>query len=199
LAGAVADNQFRGDLFYRLSAVSVNVPPLRARIDDIALLADYFLARQDKSGAETKVLAKDAVEVMRRYSWPGNVRELENLVRRLALTCPETTISGADIQAALGPISAAPRPNGTIGNENLSDSIAAHLRRYFDLHGDALPPNGLYNRILQEMETPLVEIALDASGGNQAKCAELLGINRNTLRKKISDLDIRVTRRRKLM
>ncbi len=199
LAGAVADNQFRGDLFYRLSAVSVNVPPLRARIDDIALLADYFLARQDKSGAETKVLAKDAVEVMRRYSWPGNVRELENLVRRLALTCPETTISGADIQAALGPISAAPRPNGTIGNENLSDSIAAHLRRYFDLHGDALPPNGLYNRILQEMETPLIEIALDASGGNQAKCAELLGINRNTLRKKISDLDIRVTRRRKLM
>jgi two-component system, NtrC family, nitrogen regulation response regulator GlnG len=76
---------------------------------------------------------------------------------------------------------------------------ASHLKRYFDLHGGVLPPPGLYQRILKEVETPLIEIALDATGGNQAKCADLLGINRNTLRKKITDLDIRVTRRRKLM
>ena len=83
--------------------------------------------------------------------------------------------------------------------EKLSASIGRHLRRYFDLHGNILPPPGLYPRILKEMETPLIEIALEATGGNQAKCADLLGINRNTLRKKITDLDIRVTRRRKLM
>ncbi|WP_461307734.1 helix-turn-helix domain-containing protein, partial [Albidovulum sp.] len=78
-------------------------------------------------------------------------------------------------------------------------AIARHLRRYFDLHQDGLPPPGLYDRILRELELPLIEIGLDATGGNQARCAELLGINRNTLRKKISDLDIRVTRRRRLM
>jgi two-component system nitrogen regulation response regulator GlnG len=77
--------------------------------------------------------------------------------------------------------------------------VFKHLRRYFDLHGGELPPDGLYGRILREIEMPLIEIALDATGGNQAKCADLLGINRNTLRKKITDLDIEVTRRRKLM
>jgi two-component system nitrogen regulation response regulator GlnG len=84
-------------------------------------------------------------------------------------------------------------------SEKLSTSVARHLRRYFDLHGTMLPPPGLYPRILREIEAPLIEIALEATGGNQAKCADLLGINRNTLRKKITDLDIQVTRRRKLM
>ena len=83
--------------------------------------------------------------------------------------------------------------------EKLGASVARHLKRYFDLHGNMLPPPGLYQRILREVEIPLIEIALDATGGNQAKCADLLGINRNTLRKKITDLDIEVTRRRKLM
>ena len=85
------------------------------------------------------------------------------------------------------------------GADKLAGSVARHLRRYFDLHGNLLPPAGLYARILREVEGPLIEIALDATGGNQAKCADLLGINRNTLRKKIVDLDIQVTRRRKLM
>ena len=88
---------------------------------------------------------------------------------------------------------------GTGDGEKLSASVARHLKRYFDLHGGQLPPAGVYDRILREMEVPLIEIALDATAGNQAKCADLLGINRNTLRKKITDLDIRVTRRRKLM
>ena len=102
-------------------------------------------------------------------------------------------------RAVLGPASKGPRPGATEASGRLSDSIGAHLQRYFDLHGDAFPPAGLYGRILKEMETPLIEIALDACGGNQAKCADLLGINRNTLRKKITELDIQVTRRRKLM
>ena len=86
-----------------------------------------------------------------------------------------------------------------MATERLGYSVAKHLRRYFDLHAGQLPPPGLYQRILREIEVPLIEIALDATGGNQAKCADLLGINRNTLRKKISELDIEVTRRRKLM
>ena len=93
----------------------------------------------------------------------------------------------------------APLRSGSSDTEKLGASVGRHLQRYFDLHGDMLPPVGLYGRILREIEMPLIEIALDATGGNQAKCADLLGINRNTLRKKITELDIEVTRRRKLM
>jgi two-component system nitrogen regulation response regulator GlnG len=96
-------------------------------------------------------------------------------------------------QPAIAPVT------GGGDGETLSAAVATHLRRYFDLHGGVLPPPGLYQRVLREIEYPLIEIALEATGGNQAKCADLLGINRNTLRKKITDLDIRVTRRRKLM
>ena len=102
--------------------------------------------------------------------------------------------------ASPGTISApSPGPAMTGGTGRLSDSVEAHLQRYFDLHGDALPPPGLYDRILREVERPLLQVALDATGGNQLKCADLLGINRNTLRKKLTELNIEVTRRRKLM
>jgi two-component system nitrogen regulation response regulator GlnG len=128
------------------------------------------------------------------------VRQLENTLRRLIVTAIEPEISKAEVAAALGAMpNEAPRVGASEEGERLSASIGRHLKRYFDLHGDSLPPPGLYDRILKEMELPLIEIALDATGGNQAKCADLLGINRNTLRKKITDLDIRVTRRRKLM
>jgi two-component system nitrogen regulation response regulator GlnG len=115
------------------------------------------------------------------------------------VTSPEDEITKADVDHVLGNQPAMEPLGGRPDGEKLSASVGAHLRRYFDLHGGVLPPPGLYQRILREVETPLIEIALDATGGNQAKCADLLGINRNTLRKKITDLDIRVTRRRKLM
>jgi DNA-binding protein Fis len=104
-----------------------------------------------------------------------------------------------EVEAVLGNQPAMEPLKGGGEGEKLSASVAKHLKRYFDLHGGALPPAGVYQRILREVELPLIEIALDATAGNQAKCADLLGINRNTLRKKITDLDIRVTRRRKLM
>jgi len=199
LAAEVEAGHFRRDLYYRLSAVSLVVPPLRARIDDIALLAEHFLSALPDEQGHAKHLGKGAIEQMRSQVWSGNIRQLANTVRRIALTCPQQEISASDIMAALGPM-AEEVTSGTIGNgEKLADSIGLHLQRYFDLHGDALPPAGLYSRILHEMERPLLEITLEATGGNQAKCADLLGINRNTLRKKISDLGIQVTRRRKMM
>jgi two-component system nitrogen regulation response regulator GlnG len=139
------------------------------------------------------------MDLIRAYSWPGNVRQLENTIRRLTVTSPSEEITRPEIEMVLGSQPAIEPLIGGGSGDKLSASVAKHLRRYFDLHGGVLPPPGLYTRILKEVEMPLIEIALEATGGNQAKCAELLGINRNTLRKKITDLDIRVTRRRKLM
>ena len=140
------------------------------------------------------------------------------MMRRLALTASGAMISASEMREALSqqtgsrPSAVAPvsmastitaEPASTApvapGNSRLSDSVEAHLQRYFDLHGDALPPPGLYDRILREVERPLLQVALDATGGNQLRCADLLGINRNTLRKKLTELNIEVTRRRKLM
>ncbi|GHG80880.1 response regulator [Pseudodonghicola xiamenensis] len=199
LSTAMEDGRLRQDLYYRLSGATIHVPALRERVDDIPLLAAHFLARSEREGAPKRHLGEEAEALIRAYSWPGNVRQLENAMRRLVLTGRAEEIARAEVEGVLG---RQPEMEPVLdggGSEKLSASVARHLRRYFDLHGDMLPPPGLYARILKEVEIPLIEIALEATGGNQAKCAELLGINRNTLRKKITDLDIQVTRRRKLM
>ena len=189
---------FRQDLFYRLGGVTIPVPSLRERLEDIPALAEHFLTRAERDGLSSRRLSDAAAEVLRTYPWPGNVRQLENTVQRLMVTGAEEEITRAEVEATLGAPSGGVLPQAVAG-EKLSASVARHLQRYFDLHGGTLPPPGLYQRILREIELPLIEIALDATGGNQAKCADLLGINRNTLRKKITDLGIEVTRRRKLM
>ncbi len=199
LAGRMEAGKFRKDLFYRLGGVTLAVPPLRERVEDIPLLADHILAKGEREIGATRRLSPEAMALVRAHPWPGNVRQLENLLRRLLVTAAEPEITKAEVEAALGGAQPVLPMKGGMEGEKLSASVARHLKRYFDLHGGQLPPAGVYDRILHEMEIPLIEIALEATGGNQAKCADLLGINRNTLRKKITDLDIRVTRRRKLM
>ena len=192
--------KLRKDLYYRLGGVTINVPSLRERVEDIPLLAEHFLTRGEREMGVVRRLSNDAKAAIRNYPWPGNVRQLENTLKRLLVTASEPEINVGELEQALGTVQAVePARAGAVESEKLSASIARHLRRYFDLHNGQLPPPGLYDRILREVEMPLIEIALDATAGNQAKCADLLGINRNTLRKKITDLDIRVTRRRKLM
>ncbi|MGR3623099.1 response regulator [Pseudophaeobacter sp.] len=198
-AAAMEAGELRQDLFYRISGTQIGVPSLRERVEDIVLLSEHFLIKAENDGAPHHNFSPEAIDLMRHCAWPGNVRQLENLVRRLALTARSEEIASSEVATALGPQTEAGPLIGGGANEKLADSVARHLQRYFDLHGDILPPPGLYARILREVENPLIEIALSATGGNQAKCAELLGINRNTLRKKITDLDIEVTRRRKLM
>ncbi|MCW1951884.1 MAG: sigma-54 dependent transcriptional regulator [Octadecabacter sp.] len=198
LLDALDKGTLREDLYYRLAGVTVAVPPLRDRVDDIPLLAEHFLTRAERDGAPVRRLASNAIDIVRAYTWPGNVRQLENVIRRLVVTSSNPDIHRPEVEQVLGSQPAI-EPLNTGQADKLSGSVEQHLRRYFDLHGGALPPVGLYQRILREVEAPLIEIALDATLGNQAKCAELLGINRNTLRKKITELDIRVTRRRKMM
>jgi len=199
LGAKMETGAFRQDLFYRLGGVTISVPSLRERVDDIPLLADFFLSKAERDGMATRRFTNEALDLVRAYSWPGNVRQLENTIRRLIVTAPEEEITRTEVELVLGNQPAIEPLQGGGEGEKLSSSVAKHLRRYFDLHGGVLPSPGLYQRILKEVEGPLIEIALDSVGGNQAKCADLLGINRNTLRKKINDLDIQVTRRRKLM
>jgi two-component system nitrogen regulation response regulator GlnG len=199
LAAEIDAGTLRQDLYYRICGTGLHIPSLRERVEDINLLADHFLIHTENDGAPHRYLSDGSREMLRHYSWPGNVRHLENVMRRLSLTARSEEISKAEVAAVLGPQPEVEPALGGGGEEKLSETVARHLQRYFDLHGNILPPPGLYTRLLREVELPLIEISLLATGGNQAKCADLLGINRNTLRKKITDLDIQVTRRRKLM
>ena len=199
LRALINEGKFREDLFYRLNVVPIRLPSLRERIEDIADLSRHFLRQAEREGLPSKVISKDAVEILKVQPWTGNVRELENLIRRLAVLCPDDTIGAKVVSQEI-----AARPSSAVvpqraGSESLSNSIENHLKRYFDLHGDELPPAGLYDRILKEVELPLIALSLAATRGNQLKTAELLGINRNTLRKKIAALDIQVTRGKKMM
>ncbi len=199
LRSLINEGRFREDLFYRLNVVPIRLPPLRERLDDVPDLARAFLRKAESEGLPRKTVSKEALDILKKQEWTGNVRELENLMRRLCVLCPDDLISGAVMAQEISarPSSAA-SPQGT-QPQRLAHAIEAHLRRYFDLHGDGLPPDGLYDRILKEMELPLIALALSATRGNQVRTAELLGINRNTLRKKIKDLDIRVTRGKRMM
>ena len=196
---AVESGSIRSDVFYRLGGATIELPSLRECVDDILLLTEHFLNLLEKEGGPRRHLGIQAQDLFRAYSWPGNVRQLQNVVKRLGLTAREHEISLTEVEQALENQPEMEGSFGKAGTEKLSNDIERHLRRYFDLHGNILPPTGLYNRVLKELETPLIGVSLEATGGNQAKCAELLGINRNTLRKKISELDIKVARRRKLM
>ncbi|MBA97910.1 response regulator [Sulfitobacter sp.] len=199
LAAAMKSGGLRRDLYYRLSGATLHVPALRDRIEDINLLSVHFLERAETGNTMPRVLSDGASKVFANYQWPGNVRQLEHAMRQLALTSRAAEISQSEAELVLGN-QPDPEPLRAHANtEKLGASVERHLRRYFDQHGSMLPPPGLYARILREIEAPLIEIALSATAGNQARCADLLGINRNTLRKKITDLDIEVTRGRKMM
>lgn len=184
---------FREDLFYRLNVVPIRLPALRERSEDIPDLVQHFLKQAQEEGLPAKVLTADAIAMLQEHRWPGNVREIENLVRRLAALYSEEVIGADVIARELAETSPLPE-NATTDDETLGDAVERHLSRYFAAHGDSLPPAGLYERVLHEVERPLIELCLLATKGNQIKAAALLGLNRNTLRKKIRELGISVVR-----
>jgi two-component system, NtrC family, nitrogen regulation response regulator GlnG len=185
---------FREDLFFRLNVVPLRIPPLRERVEDIPDLIRHFFAQAEREGLPPKQIETAAIERLKRYRWPGNVRELENLARRLAALYPQETITTAVIDNELAPVAPALLDDERDSNEDLASAVERHLTKYFGGFGDGLPPPGLYHRILREIEYPLLSAALAATRGNQIRAADLLGVNRNTLRKKIRDLEIQVIR-----
>ncbi len=198
LRNAIRLGQFREDLFYRLNVVPIRLPPLRERAEDIPLLARHFIERAREDGLPMKTLDQSAVDRLKQHGWPGNVRELENLMRRLAALCPEETINGDIIGAELAeatpsPLSAADLP-ARDDPETLSRAVERHIKEFLAAHDDGMAITGVYDKIIAEVERPLIRLTLAATRGNQIKAAAMLGLNRNTLRKKIRDLEIPVIR-----
>lgn len=188
LPALVKKGLFREDLYYRLNVVPLHIPPLRERAEDIPALIQHFL----KTTGSVKVFDPEAMRLLQAFRWPGNIRELESFVRRLSVLYAEDIISPATVTEELARLSAAATGGAAVSSETLSQTVVRLLGEYFAAHHGQLPPPGLYDRILREVEKPLIEQTLTITGGNQIKAAEVLGLNRNTLRKKIRELDIEV-------
>jgi two-component system nitrogen regulation response regulator GlnG len=180
----VQRKEFREDLYYRLNVVPLELPPLRERREDIPSLVDYFLVKSsDEYGTTATGLTKEAMTLLCNYEWPGNVRELENIIQRAALLSPDALLNAADF------------PSLTVGHTSNSNNASLEGLINQKLQSslsqiDLQDMNNLYDMVLHQMERPLINIVLEKTRGNQVKAAEVLGINRNTLRKKIQTLKI---------
>ncbi len=195
LRQAIRAGQFREDLFYRLNVVPIRLPPLRERLEDIPVLARHFLDKARDSGLPGKSMDQSALDRLRQHRWPGNVRELENLMRRLAALYPQEVIGGEVIHAELAESGASAELPTTGGApEPLAQAVERHIRSFLAAGRDGLPMRDIYDQVIAEVERPLIQMTLGATRGNQIKAAAMLGLNRNTLRKKIRDLDIPVVR-----
>jgi two-component system nitrogen regulation response regulator GlnG len=195
LRGLIQQGLFREDLYFRLNVAPVRLPPLRERTEDIPDLARAFLLRANREGLPAKTIDAGALERLKAHAWPGNVRELENLIRRVCALYAEDLITARIIERELSEqTTTAP---GEAGPITLSTLVERHLASYFADQPDGIPPPGLYDRVLEDIERPLIQLTLSATRGNQVRAAEVLGLNRNTLRKKIQDLGVEPVRGRR--
>ena len=177
---------FREDLYYRLNVVPIETPPLRNRVEDIPALIEHFIIKTEKSGLPSKKIDNDAIEAMKSYKWPGNVRELENFILRVSALYSEDLLSKEIIDAELKRLED--------DNENIEElSLSNLIDMYFDRNRDKLlnkNSKNIYPTIIEKVEKSVIENILAFTSGNQLKASEILGLNRNTLRKKIGDLSI---------
>jgi two-component system nitrogen regulation response regulator GlnG len=188
IEAAARTGRFREDLFFRLNVVRIPVPPLRERRGDIPELIEFFVDKVNRDlGTAIVGVSDDARELLMRHSWPGNVRELENALLRAAVLAGGRTLVPEDFALAGQP--------RQIAAEALPLEEAVRRRLAELLQADATAtPSDLHALLINAVERPLIEVVLERAGGNQVKAAEMLGINRNTLRKKITELGIEVRR-----
>ena len=188
----VATGRFREDLYFRLKVLIITIPPLRDRPEDIPSLVDFFI---EKINATHKFrvngVSPDALSRLLAHSWPGNVRELENSLLRAAALAPRRLLTADDIS-----LEGDARTHGPTDNRPLEEVMSVKVREYLRGLGDNIPIHDLHERLLSVVERPLIEAVLERAEGNQLKAAAMLGINRNTLRKKITELAIEIPKRR---
>ncbi|MBI3759630.1 MAG: sigma-54-dependent Fis family transcriptional regulator [Deltaproteobacteria bacterium] len=184
LESAVVEKKFREDLYFRLRVIPIDLPPLRERREDIAELTDYFIGKAIREmGANARYISPEARAKLQNYSWPGNVRELENAVLRAALLAPTNTVRADDVELGRGGMRVS---NSNLdAGASLTDLIARRITEMIEMNGSE--PRDLYQKLVGELEKPLIEIALERAGGNQVHAARILGLNRNTLRKKLTE------------
>ncbi len=193
LSQMIRQGLFREDLYYRLNVVPIRLPPLRERIDDVADLVQHFLNAAQREGEPPKSISPEAIRLMQNYNWPGNIRELENLVRRLSALYADEMISAEIVQNELNIADRTATP-GAAGPVDVSMAVETHVGQLLREYEPHLPPAGLYQRVIDKVEAPLIAMALNACGGNQIRAADLLGLNRNTLRKKIRTHSIEIVK-----
>ena len=186
LEAQVAAGLFREDLFYRLNVVPLELPSLRERGEDVALLARHFLDQAAVQGLPRRQLSTDAVALLMAHDWPGNVREMENLMRRLAVLARDAVIDAEAIRGLMG----APRTPSEPAEAGFDQAVRALLDRLGREAPAGLDDGTLYDRVIAEVERPLIAAMLARHGGNQLRAARALGINRNTLRKRLDDWGI---------
>jgi two-component system, NtrC family, nitrogen regulation response regulator GlnG len=185
----IGQGLFREDLFYRLNVVPLRLPPLRERTEDVPDLVRHFLDIALKEGLPRKDISQDAMNRLMTHRWPGNVRELENLVKRLLAMEVDDVIPLAAVERELAVVQGFVEKQAA-STDSLPEFMEAHLGRYFASFGKGMPPEGLYELILSEIEPALLRASLAATRGNQLRAADLLGINRNTLRSKLKERNI---------
>jgi two-component system nitrogen regulation response regulator GlnG len=195
LRGLVAQGLFREDLYFRLNVAQIRMPALREHVEDIPELARAFLLRASREGLPSKVIDHDALERLKLHDWPGNVRELENLVRRVCALYADETITARIVDRELA--DRAEFARSADEPASLSGLVERYLASHFAGHGESAPPPGLYDRVIAEVERPLFQLTLAATRGNQVRAAEILGLNRNTLRKRITELGVENVRTRR--
>lgn len=187
LAKAVREKRFREDLYYRLNVVNIKMPSLKDRRKDIPLLVEFFLEKYSDKG-KRKYFAEPALKALTRFSWPGNVRELENMIRRSMVLSTSQTILFEDLPSKV-------REVGLKTTTDMSDTSLEELMRIklepLLAAVDEENTEGLYAMVLTQMERPLISLVLEKCKWNQLKAARVLGLNRNTLRKKMKDLNIK--------
>lgn len=190
----ITQGMFREDLFFRLNVVPLRLPPLRERADDIPDLVAHFLRRTEQQGLPTKTFSQEALARLRKSRWPGNIRELENFVSRLCAIHVGDEITAQEVDQEFAAQDARPQTDASKNFNHLSEFVENHLTQHFAGYQPGLPPAGLYHRIIHQVEGPLINASLAATGGNQIKASRLLGINRNTLRTRIKDLGLSVVK-----
>jgi two-component system, NtrC family, nitrogen regulation response regulator GlnG len=186
---------FREDLFFRLNVVPLRIPPLRERLEDVPDLVRHFLEGAKNDGLPLKEMSPEAIDRLKSYRWPGNIRELENFIKRLIAMEVNDTISANSVDRQLTENTVAETASFNSSNtDSVVEFMEGYFANYFAGFGSNLPPEGLYERVLAEIEPPLIRAALVATHGNQLRAADLLGINRNTLRSKLKERKIRPIR-----